>query len=172
MRFAIISASVVACLWAGQTARAQDAPARIITHTILARGDFDGDGRPDTVETARIGDVVEELVPGDGRAHHIARERTALSEIGDQIAVVVRRGAEPHRLYLLMSSSRAAVAECEIYVNPPGEYAADNANGRQVLVARHDVVAILCLKATGSGALLKYWSPENGGGFPAAWLPN
>lgn len=71
-----------------------------------------------------------------------------------------------------MSSSRATVADCQIYVNPPGEYAADNANGRQVLVAKHEVVSIVCLKAAGPGALLKYWSPENGGGFPAAWLPN
>jgi hypothetical protein len=162
LRLALVLIGALVCLpvaWADVT-------------TVVLREDFDGDGRADTVETARIADILENLVPGDAASHQIRRQRAELDRIGDQTAIVVRRAADPGRLYLLMSSARAAVAACDIRANPPGEYAAGDANGREVLVVKTNVIAISCLEAGGPGTLLKYWSPESGGGFPAAWLPN
>lgn len=75
MRFAIMSVGVFACLLASPSAQAQEASA---TPTIVASGDFDGDGKPDTVEISRIGDIIEELVPGDSASRYIARNRKAL----------------------------------------------------------------------------------------------
>jgi len=140
--------------------------------TVVLREDFDGDGKADTVETARIADILEALVPGDPASHQAKRLKAEFDKIGDQTAIVVRRATDAGRVYLLMSASRAAVAACEIRANPPGEYAAGDVNGREVLVVKTNVIAISCLEAGGAGTLLKYWSPANGGSFPAAWLPN
>jgi len=166
LRFAPVIMALFACLpMVAPTASAD-------VTTVVLRDDFDGDGKPDTVETARIADILDSLVPGTSYSRKVSRERREFDRIGDQTAIVVRLAAHANRLYLLMSSSRAAVAACDIRTNPPGEYAADNANGREVLVVKTNVIAISCLEAGGPGTLLKYWSAENGGGFPAAWLPN
>jgi hypothetical protein len=166
LRLALVLMGALACL-------ALPAPTALAeVTTVVLREDFDGDGKADTVETARIADILDSLVPGASYSLKVSRERREFDKIGDQTAIVVRLAADASRLYLLMSSSRAAVAACDIRTNPPGEYAADNANGREVLVVKTNVIAISCLEAGGPGTLLKYWSPENGGGFPAAWLPN
>lgn len=139
--------------------------------TVVARGDFDGDGRIDTVEIAPIVAIIESLIPGSDSSRHVARDRAAYANATDQVAIVVRRAAAPKRLYLLMSSSRAEVEACEIRADPPGEYLVGGFDGKQVLAVKTDVVAILCgQSAAGPGTLLKYWS-EARGSFPGAWLP-